>query len=180
MKITSIVICATLIATAGKGNLVVNGDFEGKAEPANMPEGWSAGNAQHINVVKEQAGDNDNAFLRISLPESGTQVTGQKIELPEDAKSLTLSIKMRAADIVPGDQNWHTARFAYEFYNAAGEKVGGYPPALEIRQSSDEWKTITREVQVPAGAVRIQVLVGLWSSQGQVDFDEVSVVRSGK
>ena len=157
-------LCALLAITLPAGsapNMLLNGGFEKGGT------GWSLpGEAQ---IVSEGAREGRNC-LRISTSSPGWTIAGQDCLLPAGTKRVQLSGWMRTQNVKAGANPWEKARLQVTFHNANGELVGGYPPGFDIDGTTD-WTFYTRDYEVPSGAVRVSLVVGLHNATGTAWFD---------
>lgn len=117
---------------------------------------------------------------RFSIEISNTKPTwtgiDQSVILPEGAKKIAGSGWIKTDNIVQGTQAWEVARIGIEFYNAANELVGGYPPVIGSAQGTTAWSYYEQEYEVPQGAVKVKVQLALGNCTGTANFDDISII----
>jgi hypothetical protein len=73
-----------------------------------------------------------------------------------------------------GSESWEDARVMVTFADGRGQKVGGYGEVPGTKADQD-WQEMGALREVPEGAVAIRLQVGLFSSAGTADFDDIKV-----
>lgn len=162
---------ALAVSPATAAELVVNGSFEA-VDASGFPTGWKFGDPRK-NKIESEGG---RRFLRVALKAPDAAITSQRVALDPSYASVTLKVKLRARNLKVGDEPWKTGRVSPTFYDAAKAQVGGWN-AINLAADQD-WTEHKLTLDVPPGAVTMNVECGNWGGSGTVDFDEVSV--SGK
>jgi len=149
-------------------NVVVNGNFEkivtGKAE------GWLYGNAVTVET------ENKNTFLRfknVPVDKDGSvtsEYVWQSIELPANAKTVTISARCRAT-IGPVSKGKPAAFLV--FHDKDGKNLLFVFGNLQEYKGS--WKTIEQIGLVPKDAVKAGMALTNDKCSGPIDFDDVEV-----
>ncbi|MEM1445688.1 MAG: hypothetical protein AAGF84_06515 [Planctomycetota bacterium] len=151
--------------------LLHHGDFDGPDILGNGEQLWKLHNTAKI--VKEGG----NQYLRVAR--EGDQLSQAETWVsvdPSKHKKVMVSARMRTADIVPGDQDWQTARIvAYFEFAEPGKKR--YIASPTLRTDSD-WVEVSTYAAVPEGATRLRVLPGIYGPAGTLDVDDLRVVAN--
>jgi hypothetical protein len=169
----SLAIPGATFAVDGSEDLtkVLNGDFENRVE-AGSPSGWQLpANA----AIQEE---NGNRFLRLTQEKTGNAWISQKVKLAPESSKVRISGRIRLRGLQKGDASHETARLQYNFEDAKGERVGGWPimPTLE---ADTDWREISVESEVPDGATAIALWPGFMESAGTLDLDDIRVTVLG-
>ena len=140
----------------------------GKAHGWQFPNFMSPAGSQRVDAGGE-------AFMRFQNDDV-TKVVGmeQTLSLPPGTAFVVLSVKMRTQAIKLGGEGWHEPRVSMRWTNDAGEQVGGYPQMPSLREDAG-WTQRTLEMDVPAGATKLNLQPGLWLCAGTLDIDDLSV-----
>lgn len=96
------------------------------APDAAWPAGWSRGDPKAVSI----ATDAGRSFLRVRSARAQDAVVIAK--LPVDPDWTTVTIRARARDRKRGAESWQTARVETLFYDGDGQRVGGWPPAMNL------------------------------------------------
>lgn len=161
-----------------KDNLLDNGSFTEEG-PMSGAIAWSRGNPAFISFVAETIMEKGeevvNRYCRITLEEPQAAIILQKLDVSPEWKTLDVSVRIRAKDVVTGDEAWKTGQFQFLFLDEAGKVVGGWN-RLKVTEDTDGWVTMTKKgVKVPATAKALKCQVGVWGAKGTFEFDDVSV-----
>ena len=170
MSLTTSSVALLLLASLAPAmeNLILNADFSQRWSD------WMAAPAvkdQKATLVSEA----DNTFLRLN---PGCQVQGE-VQIPLDPSwtRITVSGRIRVAGLVVAeDIAYGDARFAHSFVLADGKRQ--YAPVLHQRvdtgpEGAAAWKTLTKTVKIPAGALRLEIACAHFGTAGVVDFDDL-------
>lgn len=151
--------------------LVTNGDFELDADRNGLPDGFG-GDTRTTKLVE----DDGNHFVRITVPgpDNGSGGISRTLKLDPDWFKLRLSVKVRYQDIKQGTESWYNGRLAMSFHNAEGKQVGGWPNVFGWTGTSQAWVAATRDYIIPDGAVELRFSCSLFTTTGQMDYDDVS------
>jgi len=158
---------AAIAFAADPGNsLVTNGDFESGAKD------WSVGKGV---TIEEDGG---NHFLRIQSSEPNTQVQShRKIKIPGGTQKLKVSFRVRYENIVSGAQNWHNGSLVMHLKDSTGAIVKPAPRPFSFKGKSDGWVEKELEIDVPEGAVELELLPALFMvEQGTLEFDDFVII----
>jgi len=163
-------IAATPAVAQDAPNALTNGGFE-EAGDMGGAAGWTRGDPTLVKFVTED----DNRFCRIELPEKKAAIISQEIDLPTGTTAIDVSVRMRVKDLQTGEKAWNTGMVQYQFYNAAGERVGGWPKLMPGGDLAEWTKLENSGEAVPEGAVTLKVQCGVWGASGTFDYDDVTV-----
>lgn len=143
--------------------LLANGDFSKLAAGASL-SGWrvTKGTLQTVDGVSTLVLDGSYASA------------AQKLKIDPAWTLLELKAKVRARDVVVGDQNWKDARVVLNFRDDAGKQVGPWPPVINARGTTD-WQETSRTCLVPKGATTVEVLPANFGASGQFQVQYVSL-----
>lgn len=146
------------------------GNFE-QLNPDGTPVGWHYSDPQRVSVV-EEAG---NHFLRVTNDNAKSQVlaTGY-FKLDPEWKGVQISVRLRATGLKPGPVSWMNARLSYNYANALGDRIGGWPQTADVRADTD-WKTMTVRSAIPAGTAYLRFDATLQECLGTLDVDDIDV-----
>ncbi len=149
-------------------NSIVNADFEKVVN--GKPEGWLCGNAVTVET------ENKNTFIRfknVPVDKDGavtSEYVWQSIELPANAKTVTVSARCRAT-IGPGSKGKPAAFLV--FHDKDGKNLLFVYGNLQEYKGS--WKTIEQIGLVPKDAVKAGMALTNDKCSGLIDFDDVEV-----
>ncbi|MBI2300464.1 MAG: hypothetical protein HYU66_16235, partial [Armatimonadetes bacterium] len=152
--------------------LAANGAFDTDANHDGFPDGFN-GDHTGVGLVAE----NGNPFVRLASPGPGpaSRSLSQALKLDPEWFKLRVSVRVRAAGIVPGVEGWHDARVAMDFHSADGTQVGGWPNVLHWTGATDGWQSFSRDYVIPEHAVELRISLSMFQCTGQVDYDDFSV-----
>ncbi|HZH07996.1 MAG TPA: hypothetical protein VEY69_15100, partial [Lautropia sp.] len=142
------------------------GTFE-QVAGQNKPGGWDI---LHGPEKVSVAGDDKNRWVQLKDGAALNQV----VKLPDRAKTVVVSARLKLSNYEKGPENWHRARVSMRFMDSGGKLVGDYPAIPDLRENSD-WVTKEVTVQVPAEATQLQLQPGLWGSKGLFEIDDIVV-----
>ncbi|HEX8834936.1 MAG TPA: hypothetical protein VF719_12080, partial [Abditibacteriaceae bacterium] len=177
MKLKKFLIVPMLMATSYFGvagtqsaaqaqELLPQGTFD-QVAANNKPAGWDLKfGPENVSL----AGDAGNRWLQLR----DGAVIAQVVKFPVRAKTFVVSARLKLSNYVKGPEVWHRARISMTFQNDKGEKVGAYPPIVDLTANSD-W--VAKEVTntVPVGATQVLLEPGLWGSKGLFEIDDLVV-----
>jgi hypothetical protein len=171
-----------LLADAPKGMplsaLATDGAFSfRRLNRVASPPGWivpyAIATAEKPPLRIEREGD--NGFVRIENNAVGKSVTMEQFYALDPAwKKVKISARMRAKGLSCGAEVWEDARVMVTFADNRGQKVGGYGEVPCVKADQD-WQEMSAVREIPEGATAIRLQVGLFSSTGTVDFDDIRV-----
>jgi len=167
----SFVLCSgvflnSVVAQAQPGEILPQGTFE-QVAANNKPGGWE------ILWAPEKvslAGDDKNRWVQLRDGAALNQV----VKLPERAKTIVVSARLKLSNYEKGPEGWHRARVSMRFMDDAGKLVGDYPAIPDLTANSD-WVTKEVTLKVPADATQLQLQPGLWGSKGLFEIDDLVV-----
>ena len=158
-------------AGAAAASVLPNGAFEQVS--GDLPDGWTSGQPERVKLV-EEAG---NRFVRVTIDKPRqTAILSQPLVVDPAWKRLTIKARLRAKDLKLGEEGLHEPRVALFFANANGEHVGPWPAVPRLREDAADWVEREVTVDVPDGAAKLDVQCAVFSAQGVVDFDDVTVI----
>lgn len=149
----------------------------GQLEPGrgDFPEGWSVGKSWMkggANVMSEGG----QRFLRLTTP--GVSMSAPA-PLPAGTKNVTLTTRVRLQDYRQGTHGWDCCSLLVGFTDAGGKDVGNaWKHGLKFRKDQD-WQDEQMTVQVPEGAVRMQVTIGQKAEAAKFDIQPIVLTPSG-
>ncbi len=151
-------------------NLVVNGGFQQDSNGDDWPDGWRKSNQGHI--VRRD----NNAWLVLE----GSQArTDQTVQLQPDWRELELTMRMRATNVIQGEEGWQNARLAMSFYNKDGEQVGPWPDVFYAVGTTD-WIDCKRIYNIPPGADHLILNPANFGAEGNIEFDDIRILVARK
>ncbi|MDF3057617.1 MAG: hypothetical protein K0R17_1832 [Rariglobus sp.] len=162
-------VAACLAAPASAESLIINGTFEIAGNDPSWPDGWLRPKTGEATWELEEG----NHFVRLRSTEpSQTLLIHRLVHLPAGTKAVTLSVRARVSDLVPGSQPWFDARIMADFKNASGAKVKG-AKSLVFRKNT-EWVDRTASFLVPEGATTLEIMPSLTQvAAGTFDIDNL-------
>lgn len=86
-------------------------------------------------------------------------------------KAIHLSVRMRAAGFVQGEQSWNNVRVACAFLMPDGSR--SYTTSADLRTDAADWQLLMVDQAIPAGAVGEEVVVANMGKAGSADFSEL-------
>jgi len=188
MNFPRIAACSLLIFSvcsflnAEEVNILEEGNFE--TTKNGMPSGFIwAGFAGDPTVTPNRFAlvTEDSQVVRITVPPGTQKEIGvvrrvEPIPLPKDWTALRVSVKLRVRDYVQGSLGWNGVKVFVVFYDSNGAPFGSEVPAITVKEVVAEWTPYEEEVAIPPGAAAFVLTVGLHSSAGEVDIDDLVIV----
>ncbi len=141
-------------------------DAQGRVQAA----AWSGLSAPSAQIVQQD----NNHFLRLSMPAPGFVGVDCLLKIPQGARSLQVQARMRAQNLKIGTQPWENARLGLAFLDKSGAKTGGWPAALELKADTD-WTPLSQKIDVPPGAAFLKLSPSLLNTSGTLDLDDIQV-----
>jgi hypothetical protein len=171
-SLVTIVACSSLAATAfGSSELVRNTNFSTNA--AGQLQEWSY-NEGHRSAFSVETED-DKPVLRFHLDSPQSASVSQSIPVDPADGALDITVRVRAHDLTPGAPKWTGGRFALEFRGADGRRAGPWPKSPTVREDTDGWQEFGLREPIPSDATHLFLQMGVWQSQGTVEFSEPSI-----
>lgn len=134
-------------------------------------DGWTRGDPAKVSLVAEAG----NPHLRI-VESGAAAVIKRELAVDGAAGALDLRIRVRSTGLKRGEKPWMTGRMEYQFLDAAGNRTGSQRwLGLEADGSTQGWQQLTRRENIPAGATRLALALGIWAASGTVDFDDLAI-----
>ena len=163
-----------VIVAVPKGkNVVVNGDFS-QVDAEGKLVGWG-----NLNKATSIQTENGNNFVRYTTDKANAWAPfiGQRnIQIPPNAKKVTLSARLRTNDFKISDKPWDVVGVGIlaSTYDESGKRLGNPTVAVGTRIEKT-WKTHKATADLPQGATRIQLDVVLGSATGTMDVDDIEI-----
>jgi len=153
-------------------SLLPNGDFA-QASDGKWPDGWS-----HPDGATWES-EGDVHFLRLQSAQPGQNIlVYRQLVLPTPLPpGLELRLRVRYADVVPGEKSWFDARVMGHFENAEGKEItkAGFP-APYFRKSSKGWEDRSVFFAVPSNAHALDIMPVLFkAASGTFDLARVEI-----
>jgi len=157
-------------------NLLANGGFE-EADAGGMPAGWSlwtASGALETGTAEDVAYEGTKS-LRIHADALSRGAVGQTASTGvEGGASYEFSVAVKTEGLQSADRG---ATVRMQFYGAGNVNTGNHVMIGSVK-GDQAWTLLRQTFQAPAGTLRIQVQLFLWSGTGTAWFDEASLVRT--
>jgi beta-galactosidase len=166
-------ILAFLCVAAGRAsaqvNLLPQGDFENPRLQTGWAEGFNIPNNQEFRVISE----NGKHWLRIENRDAGRQLdyVHAYVKVIPQIASLTVSARLKATDLKPGKEGWHTARIAMSFEGGSF----GFPAEVPELRADSDWVTRSVELKVPRGATRLNIQPAMFYCTGVFGIADLKV-----
>jgi hypothetical protein len=160
-------------ATSG-ASLLPNGDFSLATKDQTWPDGW--GKATGVTWGT----DGTFHFLHFEASEPGQMVMlFKQVPLPSPPPpGLEIRLKVRYANVVPGEKLWFDARVMGKFEDAEGKEIHKASfPAPYFRKSSEGWVDKSVIVAVPLRAHILDLMPALFKvASGTFDIAQIEVL----
>ena len=162
-------LCAAGRLASAQVNLLPQGNFETPGVNTEWAEGFNIPNNEEFRVVSE----NGKHWLRIENrdPDRQLDYVHAYVKVTPQIASLTVSVRMRATDLKPGKEGWHTARVALMFEGGSF----GYPREVPELRTDSAWITKSVELKVPAGATRLNIQPAMFHCTGVLEIADFTV-----
>lgn len=150
-------------------NVFPQGDFQ-KTTPGQLPPGWKT--SPDIKArVHERNGQSWLALTNNSTKNWGTV----RYDLPVRAewKRVRVSAQLKTKNLKRGKDWWSTARLDFNVYDAKNQALRS-SRGLNLWASSN-WTTLSKFIEVPAGATRITLEPGFFYATGELLIDNIRV-----
>ncbi len=156
------------VRVSAQVNLLPQVNFESPGANTGWAEGFIIPQNQDFQVILK----NGKHWLRIENRDAGRQLdyVHAYVKVSPQIASLTISVRMRATNLIIGKEGWHTARVAMMFEGGSF----GYPNVPELRADSD-WVTKSVELKVPAGATRLNIQPAMFYCTGVFEIADLTV-----
>lgn len=150
-------------------NLLPLGSFDHPGVNTEWAEGFNIPNNQEFKVVVEEG----KRFLRIENRDPGRQLdyVHACVQVTPEIASLTVSVRMKAANLKTGKEGWHTARVALMFEGGSF----GYPAEVPELKADSDWVTKSVELKVPQGATRLNIQPAMFYCTGVFEIADLTV-----
>jgi len=134
----------------------------------------------HGNFVKSTA-DRDGNYVSLFIKSLATSTFNltlrEPIQLIPTWRTLAISYDIRVFNFIQGSENHHKPRLNITFFDQAGAELSHTGVSLPGKPA-ETWQTAEKRVSIPTGAVEAQIWIGTFSSQGQLDYRQVTVIPS--
>jgi hypothetical protein len=159
-----LLVLAAAAAFAAPANLLNNPGFE------KGTDGWNNWGGSPTSTAKSGA-----QGLVISQTTAKWAGTDQRVALAEgsEPQRVTLSGWMKTEGVVKNANPWEMARFVLNFYDAAGQMVGGYQESAAQAQGDTDWTRYEKTYTAPPGTRQIEVQCALGNCTGTAIFDDM-------
>ena len=156
-------------------NAVFNGDFSQVVH--GKPEGWKSLRGASDSLTLETEGKNKFVrFEKNDVNKDGTVSTlrciSQKIPIPQGAKTVTFSVKLRTTNCI--DMPSYAPTLQLEFSNKEGKSAG--TSGVPWGGKNGAWDHLKKETRISKDAVTVIVVISTGYRPGQIDFDDVEVI----
>jgi endoglucanase len=165
---------ATTIGAAERdaaSSLLSNGNFA-RAGADNWPADWP--HPEGASWEKE----GDGRFLRLRSSKPGQMIlVYRQATLPKPLPpALEVRLRVRYADIQPGEKSWFDGRVMFHFKNQAGQVLKPDPGAPAFKGTSKDWIDKKLVLKVPEGAQLLEIMPCLFQPKsGTFDLAECFV-----
>lgn len=162
-------LCVLGARASAQVNLLPQGNFENPGVSTGWAEGFNIPNNQEFRVISEHG----KHWLRIENRDAGRQLdyVHAFVKVSPQIASLTVSVRMKATNLKPGKEGWHTARVALMFEGGSF----GYPPEVPDLRADSDWVTKSVELKVPKGATRLNIQPAFFYSTGVFEIADLTV-----
>ena len=179
LHLAALLIASTLLPAASPGadaakdakqafKPLINGEFDA-SPPGRPPAGWVAAYPTGSCVV---ATDGKDTFLRLTSAQAANAGMAQEVAVPPKAKTVAVLGRMRGKPQNEKTENRAAVEVALRYKDAQGGNINA---AVVASKNSASWHTFRRELALPAGCAKIEVVVRSLFAVGTFDFDEVRV-----
>jgi hypothetical protein len=154
-------------------NLLQNGSFEQGIGGKGIPKFWGD-TSYDQKLIK--GGYSDQTALLISSRNYSYSIGAQIVPLNlKEGDRLTVIGYIKGQAIEPQSEKWQGAKAQIIFLDAKNKEISEPLDLLLARTGTFEWDMFIQNVDVPAGAKKAKVLIGLWGAKGSVWFDDLQV-----
>lgn len=163
------VFCVVESQAAGQVNLLPQGNFENPGVNTQWAEGFQIPRNREFQIVSQDG----KHWLRLENRDASRQLDAVHayVKVAPQIASLTVSVRMRAANLKIGKEGWHTARVALMFEGGSF----GYPPVVPELRADSDWVTKSVELKVPAGATRLNIQPAMFYCTGVFEIADLTV-----
>ncbi len=118
--------------------------------------------------------ESDGSLRLITRHRDWHQMISYAMKLEGPAERLVFTGRMKTDKVGGGAEYVEAARAQIAFFDESGEQVGGWP-AGTVRNGTTPWSNFRQDHKVPAGARYVTVMIGLYVSTGQANYDDLKV-----
>ncbi len=155
------------------GNVLPNGSFEDVN--GGLPLNWRMPGGDKVKVV-EEAGNHYIVISQKETPFDPRIFATLPVEMTW--KTMRISARLKGVGLKPGKEAWQKATILVRILDKDNKELG-YAPAPSLDADTD-WKTVTTEFSLPAGADHLAIEVAHFGSAGDFSIDDVSFVPDPK
>lgn len=169
MKVYSLIAATVLLLLAGNAraqkNLVTNGGFEDEMY------GWNDGGVK-LTPWDVKTGKSSCAIIATNA--ANWLGIDQQVVVPKKTGKLEVSAWLKTINVVKGKDDWNGAIFSVEFLDKADKRVGEGVNIVTLT-GDHAWELTSKEILIPAGAVRFKLLLAMGYATGTFLIDDVTV-----
>ncbi len=153
-------------------NLIQNPSFEDTVNKQGIPKYW--GDTPYDQKLDSRAFIGKNS-LKIERQTAGYSIGAQiiPIDFPEGTLLVLLGYT-RGAKIITGPEKWQGAKVQVIFLDNKNKELNE-PIDIANNRDTFDWDMFIQNIEVPAGAAKIKILVGLWGASGTVWLDDFNL-----
>jgi len=143
----------------------------GQLGPGGTPRGWSM-DPRLVKVVREGG----HSIVRLASPDGKKSIWLKTyVRLKPRWRALRLTARVRATGMQKNpDYSSYAARIAWSYQSDEAITLGESLDEKQFNTDTD-WTTVTLESQVPSGACRVSIRIGLYYIPGTFDVDWVKL-----
>ncbi|MGO9209503.1 MAG: hypothetical protein ACLP2H_05240 [Terriglobales bacterium] len=155
--------------SSAQENLLPQGDFKNPGANTGWAEGFNIPGNQEFQVISERG----KCWLRIENHDAGRQLdyVHAYVRVTPEIESLTISARMKAANLKVGTEGWQDARVAMSFEGGSF----GYPAQVPELAADSDWMTKSVELKVPRGATRLNIQPAMFHCTGVFEIADLTV-----
>jgi hypothetical protein len=155
-------------------NETPGGDFENLVG-GEKPEGWVFPASENVQLIEDETG---NHYVRIgSNGRQEERRVAYKVLLAPEWKTLKVTARMRVQGLIPGENNWETARVSVVYHNAQDAEYHWTSPISLIADT--QWNTFSGVSNIPERAKYAMVYAGTQGKAGEMGVDNIVVEPDG-
>lgn len=163
MRTVPLLLILVGLSGAEASAIVLQEDF---SDPAAIAKAWRGPGAA------------DDGGWRITLPAVGTAKASASLPVAVIAgRTVRLSARVRSEGVSPRPQPWNGVKVLLALVDAAGGKT--YPQLATV-DGTRPWSVLHKDLAIPAGVAKADVVIGLENVSGSVWFDDVRVEVVGQ
>ena len=154
---------------SAQANLLPQGSFEQPGVNTGWAEGFNIPNTKEFKVVSEGG----KHWLRLENSDAARSLdtVHAYVKVAPEIASLVVSVRLKATNLKPGKEGWHTARVALMFEGGSF----GFPPEVPELRADSDWVTKSVELKVPKGATRLNIQPAMFYCTGVFEIADLTV-----